>query len=133
MLTTKSNARLADLGAVRSDSLLKLITLANADSRADKIDVGVGVYRDGQGRTPVMRAVKAAEKKLWEAQDSKSYLGMRGDVAFAELLRPILLGAHAADRRSVRRGGGCSVEIRTLECANPPRGLRGCEPHFRGA
>ena len=111
MLTTKSNARLADLGAVRSDSLLKLITLANADSRADKIDVGVGVYRDGQGRTPVMRAVKAAEKKLWEAQDSKSYLGMRGDAAFAELLRPILLGSHAADRRidGVQTPGGCGA------------------------
>jgi aspartate/tyrosine/aromatic aminotransferase len=111
MLTTKSNARLADLGAVRSDSLLKLITLANADTRADKIDVGVGVYRDGQGRTPVMRAVKAAEKKLWEAQDSKSYLGMRGDAAFAELLRPILLGSHAADRRidGVQTPGGCGA------------------------
>ena len=111
MLTTKSNARLADLGAVRSDSLLKLITLANADTRADKIDVGVGVYRDGQGRTPVMRAVKAAEKKLWEAQDSKSYLGMRGDAEFAELLRPILLGSHAADRRidGVQTPGGCGA------------------------
>ena len=124
MLTTKSNARLADLGAVRSDSLLKLITLANADSRADKIDVGVGVYRDGQGRTPVMRAVKAAEKKLWEAQDSKSYLGMRGDVAFAELLRPILLGAHAADRRidGVQTPGGCGalrLGFQLIAKANP--------------
>ena len=71
MLTTQSNARIADLDAVRSDSLLKLITLAAADPRPDKIDVGVGVYRDGLGRTPVMRAVKAAEKKLWESQESK--------------------------------------------------------------
>ena len=85
MLTTKSSARLADLDAVRSDSLLKLIALANADSRPNKIDVGVGVYRDGQGRTPVMRAVKAAEKKLWESQDSKSYLGSKGDIAYADL------------------------------------------------
>ena len=97
MLTTKSSARLADLDAVRSDSLLKLIALANADKRPNKIDVGVGVYRDGQGRTPVMRAVKAAEKTLWETQDSKSYLGSNGDAAFAELLRPIVLGDHADD------------------------------------
>ncbi len=124
MLTTKSYARLADLGAVRSDSLLKLITLANADSRAAKIDVGVGVYRDGQGRTPVMRAVKAAEKKLWEAQDSKSYLGMRGDAVFAELLRPILLGAHAPDRRidGVQTPGGCGalrLGFQLIAKANP--------------
>ena len=111
MLTTKGKSRLADLDAVRSDSLLKLIALANADPRADKIDVGVGVYRDGQGRTPVMRAVKAAEKKLWEIQDSKSYLGGAGDVAFAELLRPIVLGEHAADERilGLQTPGGCGA------------------------
>ena len=124
MLTTKSNARLGDLEAVRSDSLLKLIALANADPRADKIDVGVGVYRDGQGRTPVMRAVKAAEKKLWEAQDSKSYLGSNGDVLFSELLRPIVLGEHAADERilGLQTPGGCGalrLGIQLIAKANP--------------
>jgi aspartate/tyrosine/aromatic aminotransferase len=124
MLTTKSNARIADLDAVRSDSLLKLIALANADSRPDKIDVGVGVYRDGQGRTPVMRAVKAAEKKLWEMQDSKSYLGSKGDIAFAELLKPILLGEHAGDERivGVQTPGGCGalrLGFQLIQRANP--------------
>ena len=124
MLTTKSNARIADLDAVRSDSLLKLIALANADSRPDKIDVGVGVYRDGQGHTPVMRAVKAAEKKLWETQDSKSYLGSKGDIAFAELLKPILLGEHAGDERivGVQTPGGCGalrLGFQLIQRANP--------------
>ena len=124
MLTTKGKSRLADLDAVRSDSLLKLIALANADPRADKIDVGVGVYRDGQGRTPVMRAVKAAEKKLWETQDSKSYLGGAGDVAFADLLRPIVLGEHAGDERIVglQTPGGCGalrLGLQLIAKANP--------------
>jgi aspartate/tyrosine/aromatic aminotransferase len=124
MLTTKSNARIADLDAVRSDSLLKLIALANADSRSDKIDVGVGVYRDGQGRTPVMRAVKAAEKKLWEKQDSKSYLGSAGDTAFPELLKPIVLGEHASDERivGVQTPGGCGalrLGFQLVQRANP--------------
>src|SRR5688572_25532107 len=124
MLTTKSNRRLADLEAVRSDSLLKLITLANADERRDKIDVGVGVYRDGLGRTPVMRAVKAAEKKLWETQDSKSYLGGAGDVRFPELLKPILLGPHAADERisGLQTPGGCGalrLGFQLIAKANP--------------
>ena len=124
MLTTKGKSRLADLDAVRSDSLLKLIALANADPRADKIDVGVGVYRDGQGRTPVMRAVKAAEKKLWETQDSKSYLGGAGDVAFADLLRPIVLGEHAGDERIVglQTPGGCGalrLGLQLITKANP--------------
>ena len=124
MLTTKSNARIADLDAVRSDSLLKLIALANADSRADKIDVGVGVYRDGQGRTPVMRAVKAAEKKLWETQDSKGYLGSAGDTLFPDLLKPIVLGPHAADERIVglQTPGGCGalrLGFQLIQRANP--------------
>jgi aromatic-amino-acid transaminase len=124
MLTTKSSARLADLDAVRSDSLLKLIALANADTRPNKIDVGVGVYRDGQGRTPVMRAVKAAEKKLWETQGSKSYLGSKGDEAYAQLLRPIVLGDHAADDRIVglQTPGGCGalrLAIQLIARANP--------------
>jgi aromatic-amino-acid transaminase len=124
MLTTKSTTRLADLGAVRSDSLLKLITLANADTRPEKIDVGVGVYRDGQGRTPVMRAVKAAEKKLWETQDSKSYLGGAGDTAFPELLKAIVLGEHAGDERilGLQTPGGCGalrLGIQLIARANP--------------
>ena len=124
MLTTNSSARLADLDEVRSDSLLKLIALANADPRADKIDVGVGVYRDGQGRTPVMRAVKAAEQKLWEAQDSKSYLGGAGDTRFAELLKPILFGEQAGDERllGLQTPGGCGalrLGFQLIAKANP--------------
>jgi len=124
MLTTKGKARLADLDAVRSDSLLKLITLANADPRSDKIDVGVGVYRDGQGRTPVMRAVKAAEMKLWETQDSKSYLGGAGDTAFPELLKPILFGDQAGDERilGLQTPGGCGalrLGFQLIAQANP--------------
>ena len=124
MLTTKSSARLADLDVVRSDSLLKLIALANADTRPNKIDVGVGVFRDGEGRTPVMRAVKAAEKKLWESQDSKSYLGSNGDAVFSELLRPIVLGEHASDERilGLQTPGGCGalrLGVQLVARANP--------------
>ena len=94
------NAHLLEsLDAIQSDSLLALIALVNADPRPDKIDVGVGVFRDGAGRTPIPRAVKAAERLLWEAQETKAYLGGKGDVRFTELLRPILLGHHANDER----------------------------------
>ena len=50
------------------DSLIALIALAEADHRPDKIDVGVGVYRDAAGNTPILRAVKAAERRLVETQ-----------------------------------------------------------------
>jgi aromatic-amino-acid transaminase len=74
------------------DALLALIKLHDADPRADKIDLGVGVYRTGQGETPVFGAVKAAERKLVDTQDSKSYLGPEGDMAFVHALMPYVFG-----------------------------------------
>ena len=59
------------------DALLALIKLHAADDRPDKVDLGVGVYRTGQGATPVFGAIKAAEQKLVDTQDSKSYLGQK--------------------------------------------------------
>jgi aromatic-amino-acid transaminase len=75
-----------------ADSLLALIKVFQADDRPGKIDLGVGVYRDTMGRTPVMRAVKAAEQFLLETQDSKKYLGPEGDLQFVRLLQPIIFG-----------------------------------------
>ena len=97
MLTeTDARARgLGDLPEVQSDSLLQLIALCNADPRPEKIDVGVGVFRDGKGRTPILKVIKDAERILLDTQESKSYLGSAGDRRFAELIRPILLGTLA--------------------------------------
>jgi aromatic-amino-acid transaminase len=81
------------LAPAAPDALLALIKLHAADSRADKIDLGVGVYRTGQGDTPVFGAIKAAEARLVETQDSKSYLGPEGDMAFVEALMPYVFGA----------------------------------------
>jgi aromatic-amino-acid transaminase len=74
------------------DALLALIKLHNADPRVDKIDLGVGVYRTGQGDTPVFSAIKAAEKRLLDTQDSKSYLGPEGDMGFVHALIPYIFG-----------------------------------------
>src|SRR5688500_20081483 len=85
-----------------ADSLLQRIALCDADPRPDKIDVGVGVYRDAAGGTPILRAVKKAERLLWERQDTKAYLGSQGDARFTELIRPIVFGeTGAADERMV--------------------------------
>jgi len=82
------------------DALLAVIGLHRADPRPDKIDLGVGVYRDATGATPVMRAIKAAEARLLAEQQSKGYLGAEGDQRFTDLLAPIALGAAlAADHR----------------------------------
>jgi aromatic-amino-acid transaminase len=74
------------------DALLALIKLHDADPRPDKIDLGVGVYRTGQGETPVFGAIKAAEQKLVNEQRSKSYLGPEGDMGFVHALMPYVFG-----------------------------------------
>ncbi|MFM6831370.1 MAG: aromatic amino acid transaminase [Novosphingobium sp.] len=83
---------LSNLEQQPADALLALIKLHNDDPRGDKIDLGVGVYRTGQGATPVFGAIKAAERKLVEEQDSKAYLGPEGDMGFVHALMPYIFG-----------------------------------------
>ncbi len=95
-----------------TDSLLALIQLCNADPREEKIDVGVGVYRDAAGTTPILQCVKAAERILLETQETKAYLGSQGDARFTELIKPIVFGdAAASDDRivGVQTPGGCGA------------------------
>jgi len=75
------------------DALLNMISLFGADPRSDKIDLGVGVYRDANGKTPVMAAVKQAEAALLRDQSSKAYVGAEGDREFLALLGKSALGA----------------------------------------
>ncbi len=86
---------LTELQQQPADALLALIKLHNSDPRDDKIDLGVGVYRTGEGDTPVFAAIKAAERKLVETQDSKAYLGPEGDMAFVDALMPYIFGKDA--------------------------------------
>lgn len=126
MLTTtdEKTKGLADLPPVANDSLLALIALCNADPRPEKIDVGVGVFRDAEGNTPILKVIKEAEQRLVDTQETKSYLGGAGDKRFAELLRPIVLGEHADDRRidGLQTPGGCGalrLGFELLATANP--------------
>src|SRR3954470_5765686 len=126
MLTeTAAKARgLADLPPVVNDSLLALIALCEADPRPEKIDVGVGVFRDDAGNTPILKVMKEAEQRLVDAQVTKAYLGSAGDKRFAELLRPILLGLHADDERiaGLQTPGGCGalrLGFELIATANP--------------
>jgi aromatic-amino-acid transaminase len=122
---TDAKARgLADLPPVNSDSLLALIALCDADPRPEKIDVGVGVFRDAVGNTPILKVMKEAEQRLVDTQVTKAYLGSAGDKRFAELLRPILLGRHADDERitGLQTPGGCGalrLGFELVAAANP--------------
>jgi len=95
-----------------ADPILGLMAAYRADSNPNKIDLGVGVYKDEQGRTPVMRAVKAAEKRLLENQDSKTYVAPAGQDSFNQLVARLILGDALVDSLGDRRvtfqtPGGC--------------------------
>ncbi|MFN3163839.1 MAG: aromatic amino acid aminotransferase, partial [Pseudohongiellaceae bacterium] len=66
------------LQALPADPILGLMAAYRADSNPKKIDLGVGVYKDANGKTPVMQAVKKAEDILLNTQDTKSYVGPTG-------------------------------------------------------
>ena len=74
------------------DKIMRISQMYKADERAEKIDLGVGVYKDASGLTPVMRAVKAAERKLVEEQNSKVYVALSGDPEFADVMIDLVLG-----------------------------------------
>lgn len=75
-----------------ADKILQLMQMFREDPRDTKIDLGVGVYKNADGVTPIMGAVKAAEKTLWETETSKSYTGLAGTKEFNDAMVGLVLG-----------------------------------------
>ena len=102
------------LATVVPDPILGLMAAFRADPEMRKVDLGVGVYRDGQGNTPVLESVRAAESALIARQTTKSYVGPAGNPGFNQSMEQLVLGAAhpalAAGRvRSVQTPGGCGA------------------------
>lgn len=95
-----------------ADPILGLMAAFRADTNPRKIDLGVGVYKDEKGNTPVMRAVKEAERRLLASQLTKTYVGPAGAVGYNELVAQLILGKELAAATQARRctfqtPGGC--------------------------
>lgn len=108
---------LTNLTPQPADKILALMQMFREDPREQKIDLGVGVYRNAEGVTPVMRAVKAAERQLVETQATKAYTGLAGDPAFAKAMTGLIFGDGAdADRlAAVATPGGTGAIRQGLE------------------
>ena len=87
---------LSNLKQQPADKILQLVQIYRDDPRSDKIDLGVGVYKNAEGVTPVMRAIKAAEKQLWETETTKSYTGLAGEPAYQDAMISLVLGSSVA-------------------------------------
>ena len=89
--------------AAPADPILGLNEKFLGDPRSDKINLGVGVYKDNDGNTPVLDSVKKAETRLLDAENSKTYLGIPGTADYALAVQQLLFGADSsiiADKRA---------------------------------
>ena len=104
------------LSATKTDPILGLMAAYRADTREQKIDLGVGVYMDDRGFTPVMKAIKDAENRLVKFENTKSYQGIAGDPEFNQHMLALLFG----EDHTVLRSG----RIKTLQAPGGSGALR---------
>ena len=88
------------------DGILQLMEMHGADPRPGKIDLGVGVFRGADGTTPIMRSVRAAGQRLWQAETTKTYTALAGDAAFLGAMRTLVLGADHGHVAAIATPGG---------------------------
>ena len=93
--------------------------LYREDPREQKVDLGVGVYKDATGKTPIMAAVKEAEQRLWRKEETKSYVGLIGDPAYNTAMRGLILGDTVPGERlsSAATPGGTGAVRQAFELA----------------
>ena len=84
------------------DSILGLTEQFKKDQNPHKVNLGVGVYKDNSGKTPILAAVKKAEQMLLAAETSKSYLPISGDPAYDRAVQKLVLGAESDAFQSAR-------------------------------
>lgn len=105
---------LEHLDRLPPDPILGLMAAFRADSDPRKVDLGVGVYRNDAGETPVMRAVREAEQALLAKQTTKTYVAAVGNAGFNEDMERLVLGqGHSAlgsgRLRTIQAPGGCGA------------------------
>jgi aspartate/tyrosine/aromatic aminotransferase len=104
------------LERLAADSILGLMAKYRADPFQHKVDLGVGVYRDLSGNTPILECVRKAEKEVLAAQSTKAYVGAAGREEFNGAVEELVLGAGHPARRDRR--------VRTLQCPGGCGALR---------
>ncbi|MEP4544929.1 MAG: amino acid aminotransferase [Saccharospirillum sp.] len=103
------------LNAPKQDPILGLTLAIMADQRSDKMDLGIGVYRNAEGATPIMAAVRQAQREQAENQTTKSYIGLAGNETFNSALIDLLLAGTAAQSRAAGiQTPGASGALRML-------------------
>ena len=82
-----------------SDKILAIMQKFTEDTRENKLDLGIGVYKNELGKTPIMKSVKKAEKILWLNEDTKSYTKLTGDLSYLNAMKELILADSVDDNR----------------------------------
>ena len=86
------------------DSTRQMFSELENDLRSSKIDLGIGIYRDERGEAPVFKAVKKAEKILYQNENSKSYKSPSGNKKYCENILQLVLGKKIINDRNGKIG-----------------------------
>ena len=127
---------LDQLKAIPPDPILGISSAFAKDPNPNRIDLGIGVYRDESGSTPMLQSVVEAEKRMIAAQTSKSYLGPAGVVGFNSAMAELTFGANseallAGRIRTVQTPGGTGalrVSAELVKAADPAARIWVSEP-----
>jgi len=107
------------------DAIMALMEACKADTNPDKIDLGVGVYKDDAGVTTILRAVKDAERQLWESETTKSYVSTTGNASFRDTMVKMMFGddnpvlSRMASAQSAGGSGALRLGAEAIKSAAP--------------
>lgn len=107
---------LEHLSPLPADPILGLLRAYSEDSNPKKVDLGVGVFKDDNGHTPILDCVKTAEQQRIDDETSKIYIGPTGEAAFNEYMTSLIFGAHQVIKENRSRtistpGGTGSLRV----------------------
>ena len=108
-----------------ADAIMALMQACKADTNPNKIDLGVGVYKDASGATTILKSVKQAEQLWWQEEETKSYVGTTGNADFCRLMLELMLGAdnpalaRTASSQSAGGSGALRLGAEIIASASP--------------
>ena len=108
-----------------ADAIMALMQACKADTNPNKIDLGVGVYKDASGATTILKSVKQAEQLWWQEEETKSYVGTTGNAEFCRLMLELMLGAdnpalaRTASSQSAGGSGALRLGAEIIASASP--------------
>jgi aspartate aminotransferase len=125
----------ANIPLPASDEIIDLMARSSNDERAFKVDLTVGVYKDSNDNTLLMKAVKQADQQLANAGRNKSYVGSKGDIEYVQLLQELVfanqtVNGYVSGVQTAGGSGGLRAILELIKLANPTAKIWVSDPTY---